>query len=722
MKIMKRNGAEADFQKEKIEVAVSKANDSVEESAKIDPLLIQLIAKDVEQEVLATPHTVSVEDIQDMVVRELFKYGATVVGIAYTEYRYKRMLVRRANTTDDKILSLIDLANEEAKQENANKNPVINSTQRDYIAGEVSRDITERILLPKEISDAHKQGIIHFHDSDYFIQRMFNCCVFNLEDMLQNGTVISETLIETPKSFRTACTIASQAVAQVASSQYGGQTYSLAHLAPFVDVSRQKIRRRLKEILPETMSDQQIEEIAEKQLLQEVKDGIQTMTYQLLTLLTTNGQTPFVSVFMYLDEVPEGQIRDDLALIIEETLKQRILGVKNEKGVYITPAFPKLLYVLDEDNVREGTKYWYLTKLAAKCTAKRMVPDYISAKIMKQDKGEVYGCMGCVDGSEVITYLANGHMYVESFERMWGRLSNYYGIKTQPNGRDLYMDTDGVLIYDHITDAFVENYRIIRNTSNKWMLIKFNNGRTLLCTEDHPFETQNRGMVFAKDLTENDVIPIDHKSVFGTGNQKRINFNIDRAWLLGFLMCDSTYYGSVTASIAATDEDDIEDAFKVIIKKEYGLDVKTIDQHRGVKGNYKDLRIISDETDTLANLRNYLISMFEGKAKKDRHIPNETFCWSRESRLAFLAGIIDADGYINDTRKMTKVQIGSTNKELAIQQMLLAQSLGMKAQIYLNYYKSNYKDLIRYRVEFFPCEELMQYIYCEKKKSTFWKY
>jgi len=394
MKIIKRNGAEVDFQKGKIEAAISKANDSVEKSARIDPLLIQLIANDVQKEAETCPHTLGVEDIQDMVIRTLHKYGATVVGIAYTEYRYKRALVRRANTTDDKILSLINLANEEAKQENANKNPVINSTQRDYIAGEVSRDITDRLLLPKEISDAHKQGIIHFHDSDYFIQRMHNCELLNLEDILQNGTIISETMIEPPKSLRTASTITSQVVAQVASNSFGGQTYTLAHLAPFVDVSRQKLRKRFKDMFP-AMDEEQINRTAEKQLHQEVADSIQTMTYQLLTLLTTNGQTPFVSVFMYLDEVPEGQMRDDLALIIEETLNQRILGVKNEKGVYITPAFPKLLYVLDEDNVREGTKYWYLTKLAAKCTAKRMVPDYISAKIMKQDKGEVYGCMGC---------------------------------------------------------------------------------------------------------------------------------------------------------------------------------------------------------------------------------------------------------------------------------------------------------------------------------------
>ena len=398
MNVIKRSGEEVVFDSAKIRNAVAKANAATEPTKRTDDEEIGRITDRVAAKVQAMNRAVSVEEIQDMVENELMASQIYQVAHNYITYRYERALVRKANTTDKQILSLIGRYNEEAKQENSNKNPTVNSTQRDYMAGEVSKDITRRFLLPQDILDAHEKGIIHFHDSDYFAQPMYNCCLINLEDMLQNGTVISETAIEKPHSFATACNIATQIIAQVASNQYGGQTVSLTHLAPFVDISRQKHRKAVAEELSAAgidVDNEKVNLIAEKRVRKEISTGVQTIQYQIITLMTTNGQAPFVTVFMYLDEAEEGQTRDDLALIIEEMLKQRMLGVKNEKGVYITPAFPKLIYVLDEDNIHEDSKYWYLTKLAAQCTAKRMVPDYISAKMMKEYKGDVYGCMGC---------------------------------------------------------------------------------------------------------------------------------------------------------------------------------------------------------------------------------------------------------------------------------------------------------------------------------------
>ena len=398
-RVIKRNGEEVDFRLEKIVNAIKKANEEVENIHRMNDFQIIAIAEKIAQQAEEFTHAVNVEDIQDMVETGIMEMRGYEVAQKYVRYRYKRELTRKSNTTDNGILALIDHMNEEVKQENSNKNPVINSTQRDYMAGEVSKDLTKRVLLPEEIVRAHEEGIIHFHDMDYFAQKEHNCELINLEDMLQNGTVISETMIEKPHSFFTACNVTTQIVAQVASNQYGGQSFTLSHLAPFVDVSRQKLRKSVIEERIESgevLDDAIIDKITERRLRTEVQSGIQTIQYQLITLMTCNGQAPFVTVFMYLDEVPEGRTRDDLAMIIEEVMKQRMQGVKNEKGVWITPAFPKLIYVLDEDNITEDSKYWYLTELAAKCTAKRMVPDYISAKIMKELKnGDVYACMGC---------------------------------------------------------------------------------------------------------------------------------------------------------------------------------------------------------------------------------------------------------------------------------------------------------------------------------------
>ena len=404
MKIIKRNGAEVGFDITKIIIAITKANEAVEEADRMTPMQIQRIAESVELQCQKMNRAPTVEEIQDMVEHYIMAHGAFEVAKHYITYRYTRSLVRKSNTTDDKILSLIECNNEEAKQENSNKNPVVNSTQRDYMAGEVSRDLSERILLPQDIVEAHREGIIHFHDSDYYAQHMHNCDLVNLEDMLQNGTVITGTLIEKPHSFATACNIATQIVAQVASNQYGGQSISLTHLAPFVQVSRDKIRASVRsefDAVGVAVTEDDINAIAEKRLREEIRRGVQTIQYQVVTLLTTNGQAPFITVFMYLGEARSQQEKADLAVIIEEMLLQRYQGVKNEKGVWVTPAFPKLIYVLEEDNIHEDSKYWYLTELAAKCTAKRMVPDYISEKKMlelkvdKNGNGHCYPCMGC---------------------------------------------------------------------------------------------------------------------------------------------------------------------------------------------------------------------------------------------------------------------------------------------------------------------------------------
>ena len=396
--VIKRNGKEVQFDLTKIVNAIKKANKEVEPIYQMNEYQIKAIAENVAGKCAKLNRAVTVEEIQDMVETGIMEMRGYEVAQKYVRYRFKREMARKSNTTDDEILSLIDQSNEDLKQENSNKNPVINSTQRDYMAGEVSKDLTKRILLPEDVVRAHEEGIIHFHDSDYFAQKEHNCDLVNLDDMLQNGTVISGTMIEKPHSFYTACNITTQIIAQVASNQYGGQSFTLSHLAPFVDVSRQKIRKQIVEENADAgveMTDEQVAKIVEKRLHEEITRGVQTIQYQLITLMTCNGQAPFVTMFMYLDEVPEGQTRDDLAMVIEEVLKQRMEGVKNEKGVWITPAFPKLIYALDEDNIYPQSKYYYLTELAAKCTAKRMVPDYISAKKMREYKGDVYPCMGC---------------------------------------------------------------------------------------------------------------------------------------------------------------------------------------------------------------------------------------------------------------------------------------------------------------------------------------
>lgn len=434
MKIIKRSGAEVDYDITKIIAAVQKANESVPAAERMTQEQILRISDNVRNTCEEMNRALNVEEIQDLVENQIMDLRAFGVARNYITYRYRRALVRKSNSTDEQILSLIECNNEEVKQENSNKNPTVNSVQRDYMAGEVSKDITRRFLLPPEVIEAHEKGIIHFHDADYFAQHMHNCCLVNLEDMLQNGTVISETMIDKPKSFATACNIATQSIAQIASAQYGGQSISLAHLAPFVQISRDKYRKKVREEFEAEglqLDAEKINDIAEMRVREEIKQGVQMIQYQVISLMTTNGQAPFVTVFMYLDEVPEGQIRDDLAMIIEEMLYQRIRGVKNERGIYITPAFPKLIYTLEEDNIHEDSKYFYLTKIAAECTAKRMVPDYISEKIMKQlKKGDVYTCMGCRSfltpdrfTDEGVGNIANAGNYDPKKHKYYGRFN-----------------------------------------------------------------------------------------------------------------------------------------------------------------------------------------------------------------------------------------------------------------------------------------------------------
>lgn len=502
-----------------------------------------------------------------------------------------------------------------------------------------------------------------------------------------------------------------------------GQSVNLADLAPFVDVSRQKIKKKLVESLNNVgvkLDDEKINHIVEERVRDVIKDGVQTIQYQLLTLLTTNGQTPFVTVFMYLNEIKDQRLKDDYALIIEEVIRQRYKGVKNEKGVYITPAFPKLIYVLEEDNFKPGTKYFYLTKLALQCTSKRLVPDYISEKVMKEIKdGYVYSSMGCVDGQEIITYKFNDKLYVEAFERMWSRFSLLFPVKHQYddiNNPNLYMDLLGVQIYDTARNGFTNVYRLIRNISNKWCDVNLSNGRRLLCTADHPFETNNRGVVFAEKLQQGDSILINR----GQYSEEKYNINPELAWTLGFMICDGCYQGAtIVASIAAENEDEIEQRFINNLKMFFDVNIESDLKERGNKGTYKDLMSRSQFKGEVQKLQQYFISMFGGVNKLNRQIPNEVFEWSYSSKLAFMAGMIDADGYINNSPNNPTVQIGSTNKELALQQMALAQAMGMPASMYHNHYNSRNPEAIRYRIEFVPTSDLINFVCCGKKINNF---
>lgn len=529
---------------------------------------------------------------------------------------------------------------------------------------------------------------------------------------MQNGTVISGKKIDTPNKFSTACNITTQIIAKVASSQFGGQTITLSHLAPFVQRSRDKFRKKVREeyaAIGLHLSDEQVNTIAEMRVNDDIEQGVQTLQYQILTLMTCNGQSPFVTVFMYLNEVTDPQTRTDLKTVIKEVLRQRIIGVKNEKGVYVSPAFPKLIYVTDEDNIRPGTPDWDVTYLAAQCTAKRMVPDYISAKKCKELKeGNVFPCMGCVDGDEVITYKLLNNLYVESFSRMWNRVSLLFKVKLQHKGDPhLYMDVEGVEIYDK-ENGFVEVKRVIKNLSSDWVRITFSNGRMLQCTTDHPLPVVGKGRTFVRDLNIGDRVPLV-KSQF---TDESFEMDPEFAWALGVIVCDGCYDRQMNVTIAMEGEDEIADALESVLKKVYGSEMILKEWHRGKKGDYKELRFSNR-----IRMEQDMKELFGGTPKKERQIPNVIFRTNLETRLSFLGGLIDADGYINASGTISTIQLGSTNKELALQQMMLMQSCGINARMYKNYYKKG-SSKIRYRVEGDAIPELAQYIKCEKKRSN----
>lgn len=712
--VKKRDNRVVEFDRSKIVSAIQRAFIEVDGSLSDSSTKI---ANTIADEIAAIPDDKSVEEIQDLVIYDLMDTDRKDVAKAYTEYRFKRSLIRNShNTTDNAIMELLNHTNEEVNEENSNKDPEIVSVQRDYIAGITSKDVTRRILLPKEVVDAHDAGIIHFHDADYYAQSVLtNCSLCNLDDMLQNGTVINGTKIDKPHRFITAATISTQIITAVTSSQYGGISITLTHLAPFV---RDSYNIYLKKYLSWGFDERKAAKFAELDTRKEVEDGCQTFIYQVNSMSTTNGQAPFLTVFMYIDETEE--YRDELVMIIEEFLRQRIQGMKNEQGIWITPAFPKLIYVLDADNIYPGTKYWSTTVLAAQCTAKRMVPDYISAKVMKQLKGYVYPAMGCIVGNEVVTYKFCNTTYIEGIGRMWWRLLPFFKAKLQPGREDdWYMDLSGVEIYDHV-NGWTNCRRIIRNTKCDILRMKFSGGRCLDCTPNHPFETENRGVVFAKDLTEQDEIRVDYESNICEEN---MDYDPDLAWLDGMLICDSSYIGTIAVSLAAEGEDDLAQAVQDNLKKFYGITTKVKLQSRERRGTYKDIIGVSTGDGlALPKFSDIMISKFGGIIKMNRHLPNEIFQAKREARLGMLAGIIDADGYVNDTngRTVSVCTIGSVNKELAIQQMMLIQSLGIPTTMYQNHYKGKGRfDTIRYQVSFVPTEEVISYLKSEKKRNHY---
>ena len=776
MRIIKRDGREEDFDIRKVKRAIQGANDDLNRKGLHKETLraegVEYVAAVIYSWAEDLGHTPHVEEVQNEVHNLLAEVGRYELARQYEAYRTEHAIDRDTAVLFTRVEAIVDCVSEEARQENSNKNVDVVSVQRDYIAGEVSRAYTEQKLLPDDILTAHREGVIHFHDADYFMTREHNCfvgsttfvtskgpktfdelgpgcqvkvldlkgrwrnaladyygyqetqdvtlasddttrtvrctqdhawilengtrtetlkvgdvlmplhesgcqklgieqrtwvvtaieptgkkehvwCVeepvthtftladgivtgncgvYNLDDMLQNGTVISGTMIEKPHSFSTACNIATQVIAQIASTSYGGQTFSLAHLAPFVDVSRKRFAAKLRERLDatgESISEDAFDTIVEGQVRDEVKKGIQTIQYQLITLMTTNGQAPFVSVFMWLDEVPDGQTREDLAMMIEETIRQRYEGVKDKTGNWITPAFPKLLYVLDEDNTYEGSKYFYLTKLAAQCTARRLVPDYISAKKMRELKlskgettgnGDVYGCMGCVDGDEVVAWRIDGALRVESIRRMYDEVSRHFGAKAQePGSPHTLVELDGVEIFDDV-DGWTPCRRIIRNKDQRVLSLRFVNGRTLTCTPDHPFTTENRGDVRADELDDEDVIRIDKTSDCDEGTEPH---DVELAWLEGLVLLDGCYDQSFSVSVAMSGEDDIAERFSEIMSRKFDLTTHTVERHRGLNGPRKNVYACSDNTDCLVPPR--LVSLMEsfatefgGKEKHDR--------------------------------------------------------------------------------------------------------
>ena len=720
--VIKRNGETRPFEMDKIVQAILKAFNNVEHE--ITPSAEKL-ATSIAQIISQIPDTLTVEQIQDKVEDLLMTSDRKDVARAYIQWRYKRSIIRHENTTDKSLIDMLCGKDEYWKDENSNKNSAVVHTQRDYIAGISSTDITRRLLLSKDIVDAHDQGIIHFHDADYFAQNVLtNCCLINLGDMLQNGTCINDVYIERPHRLLTATTIATQIIAAVSSSQYGGCTISLTHLAPFVGFSREYYKKYYKSIISDKKERKKlVEDLVKK----EVKDSIQTFNYQINSISTTNGQTPFISVCMYLNEVDEElpeeteYIKHDLAMLIEEMLRQRITGFKNKKGVYITPAFPKLLYFLEEDNIHPDSKYYYLTQLACECTAKRMVPDFISEKVMKSLKnGAAYPCMGAVSKDEVITYKIDDELYVESFERCWKRISEMLtpvGQFNIPHNVHRCIDTENwdrsFTIYDTAEERFVKVKKIIRNVTNEWIKVTLLEGKCIKCTLDHPFPT-DRGRIKANNLLLKDTIRTSRTQYA----ENSIDYNTDKAWLLGFILCSSHCQNKLISTVAISDEEDIQENYIRIMRTLYGININVHDRYMSKlkelsKTNRLCKELSCNSSNSTIDFTNEFIHSFGGISKFSRHIPNYVFKWKEHSRCAFLAGMIDAIGTFNE--QTGAVQTTFINKELALQQMLLAQSLGMDSSIYETYNKESDTDTITYLVTFAPINNLLDYIVSQKK-------
>lgn len=697
LEVLKRNGETELFDKKKIVVAIEKAMNSP--TGVFKEGVADQVARDISASFKNTVEVIPVSTIEKEVFERLVGYRQTETARAYESFRAVQEYRRASNTSDDNIMALIRGTDEDIRDENSNKNSVLVSTQRDLIAGEVSKDIAMRKLLPQDVVEAHKNGVIHFHDMDYIIQPMFNCCLLDLKDMLENGTVINGKKIDPPKSFQVACTVMTQIIAQVASSQYGGQSINGVDriLAPYL---RKSFYRNL-----EVVGDYGL---AEKLTRRELRDGVQTIQYQINTLMTTNGQSPFVTLFMHFD--PKDPHAKEAAMITEEILKQRYEGIKNEAGVYVTPAFPKLIYVLDEHNIHPDSPYYYLTQLAARCTAKRMYPDYISAKKMEEIyEGNTFAPMGCVVPESVITYRINGKEYTESFGRAWNRLKLISEKSENPEGEELF--PKGVTIKDSATGKFVYVSRMLRKKSNKWRRIKFNGGRYLTATPDHVFQLVNGETVKAKDIEWWDEIPLATVSEYGS-----TPVNEDFAWLTGVMVCDGSYKESVFLSFAKDEEDLIERGSE-ILQKYFGCTTKVVDKSKyGDKWNYLEVSIVKDSNSYDATPLFH--SLFGGFKKSDRQLPSDFLLWNRKARMALLAGIVDADGYLNNTGSLSNViQIGSTNESFALEQLLLVESLGFKGKIYITTYGRG--DSLRYRVEFHATQELVDAMYCQKKKDKF---
>ena len=670
MIVVKRDGRKQDFDPSKIENAVNKAflevDGEVTEAAQSKS---REISKSIEE---TKKPELGVEDIQDMIENKLMASRRKDVAKAFIIYRNKRAMARR-NTIDETLNEYLSGTNEYWNTENSNKNAGVLSTQRDYLAGIVSTDFSRRYLLPPDIVKAHDEGIIHFHDIDYFAENAIsNCCLINLGDMLQNGTVVNNVLIEKPHKFLTACTIATQIILGVSSNQYGGCTITLTHLAPFLRQSKKYYYKKYKSW---GFDKKTAKRFVDLDLQEELEAGVQTFNYQVNSMTNSNGQAPFLSIFMYLNEDPE--YKEEIAMITEEFLKQRILGFKNQEGVYITPAFPKLLYVLEEDNINENGEYFWLTKLAAKCTAKRMVPDYISEKKMKELKGgDCFPCMGCVSKNEVIDYTVDGFRYVESFERAWNRLSKYSRVKKQPNGKDDMMTFDDmdVRIWDSEAKAYVGMRHMIRNHTNDWINLTFSNGRALLCTPDHPFETNN-GVKRADELTVNDKIPIDTAGVQAELSMD-MNYPIGYAWCLGVICEAATFKDHFRLNYELHNtqylSDNVKEKFLDLATEMFGL---RFVEHQGNNASHFTAEGFGEDLFT-----DYLREMFGTSKRSDdeRAIPNDIFRSDFNSKLEFLAGIIDAsETHIEDG----KLVVRCYGKSLTLQKMILVQSLGMTAFI-----------------------------------------